>query len=73
MGKGVAILSVFGACMSGEPPPRFTTHCYHQIKTSMEKDKVVNEEVHRIRITLTSTNVKAVEKGICWLRQSLML
>ena len=29
----------------------------------MEKDKVVNEEVHRIRITLTSTNVKAVEKG----------
>ncbi|KAK8793263.1 hypothetical protein WA538_001818 [Blastocystis sp. DL] len=28
----------------------------------MEKDKVVNEEVHRIRITLTSTNVKAVEK-----------
>ena len=30
----------------------------------MEKDKVVNEEMHRIRITLTSTNVKAVEKGI---------
>ena len=29
----------------------------------MEKDKVVNEEMHRIRITLTSTNVKAVEKG----------
>ena len=29
----------------------------------MEKDKVVNEEVHRIRITLTSTNVKAVERG----------
>ena len=28
----------------------------------MEKDKVVNEEVHRIRITLTSTNVKAVER-----------
>ncbi len=33
----------------------------------MEKDKVVNEEVHRIRITLVSTNVKAVEKGmILW-------
>ena len=30
----------------------------------MEKDKVVNEEVHRIRITLVSTNVKAVEKGM---------
>ena len=35
----------------------------HQINYIMEKDKVVNEEVHRIRITLTSTNVKAVEKG----------
>ena len=28
----------------------------------MEKEKVAQEEVHRIRITLTSTNVKAVEK-----------
>lgn len=40
------------------------TVCFLQPFTiSMEKDKVVNEEVHRIRITLTSTNVKAVEKG----------
>lgn len=30
---------------------------------SMEKEKIVNEDVHRIRITLTSTNVKAVERG----------
>ena len=30
---------------------------------SMEKEKVANEEVHRIRITLTSTKVKPVEKG----------
>ncbi|CBK21939.2 uncharacterized protein [Blastocystis hominis] len=29
---------------------------------SMEKEKIVNEDVHRIRITLTSTNVKAVER-----------
>lgn len=29
----------------------------------MEKEKVANEEVHRIRITLTSTKVKPVEKG----------
>ena len=31
--------------------------------TSMEKDKVAQEEIHRIRITLVSTNVKAVEKS----------
>lgn len=31
---------------------------------SMEKEKIVNEDVHRIRITLTSTNVKAVERGM---------
>ena len=36
---------------------------------SMEKEKVANEEVHRIRITLTSTKVKPVEKG----RRSLYL
>ena len=29
----------------------------------MEKDKVAQEEIHRIRITLVSTNVKAVEKS----------
>ena len=29
----------------------------------MDKEKVAQEEVHRIRITLTSTNVKAVEKS----------
>mgnify|MGYP006966552688 FL=1 len=41
----------------------------------MEKDKVVNEEVHRIRITLVSTNVKAVEKGrsgSCYWESSLL-
>ena len=32
--------------------------------TSMEKDKVAQEEIHRIRITLVSTNVKAVEKSM---------
>ena len=38
--------------------------CFEQLSTmSMEKEKVANEEVHRIRITLTSTKVKPVEKG----------
>ena len=37
---------------------------FEQLSTmSMEKEKVANEEVHRIRITLTSTKVKPVEKG----------
>ena len=30
---------------------------------SVDKEKVANEEVHRIRITLTSTQVKPLEKG----------
>ena len=60
----MAVRSVLGPCIKFSPHSEFAHHYFSQIKTSMEKDKVVNEEMHRIRITLTSTNVKAVEKGI---------
>ena len=64
MREGVAVWSVLDSCIKFSHRFEFTTHHFSQIKTSMEKDKVVNEEMHRIRITLTSTNVKAVEKGM---------
>lgn len=40
---------------------------------SMDKEKVANEEVHRIRITLTSTKVKPIEKGTLPLSQRCLI
>ena len=57
------VSSLFGVCIIRSLGIGPLLSPIHQINYIMEKDKVVNEEVHRIRITLTSTNVKAVEKG----------
>lgn len=57
------VSSLFDPCINLRLGIRPILSPIHQINYIMEKDKVVNEEVHRIRITLTSTNVKAVEKG----------